>query len=105
MVASCSALEAIITHALESTDLKKLGGPDMPVGEMAGWSFEQRIAVAERAGLISAGCARLPAPARRYRDLVDEAGDVRVNTEVTAREAKQAAQVFKVIVRDLNPGR
>jgi hypothetical protein len=77
----------------------------MPVGEMAGWSFEQRIAVAERAGLISAGCARLPAPARRYRDLVDEAGDVRVNTEVTAREAKQAAQVFKVIVRDLNPGR
>src|SRR5439155_23336478 len=58
LVTSCSMLEAIITDALAPTH-----------HDVAAWSFDQRIAAAERAGLIRGGCARLPSVARTYRDL------------------------------------
>jgi hypothetical protein len=66
-------------------------------GPAEAWSFDARIAAAERSGLIRGGCSRLPAIARAYRD-----GEPPV---VTARDAKVARQVLHVVMRDLNPGR
>ena len=68
---------------------------DRPISD---WSFEQRIAAAEQAGLIRGGCARLPAAARAYRDAP-------IGAAVTERDARLAAQVLRVVMRDLDPGR
>ena len=105
LVTSCSVLEAIITDVLERSDPGKLFDCGVLGGDVASWPFENRIAVAEKAGLISAGCARLPMSARRYHDLLDETGAHRFDAAVSERDATRAAQVHKVIIRDLAPGR
>jgi len=87
LVTSSSILEAIITDALAPTH-----------GDVAAWSFDQRIAAAERAGLIRGGCARLPPVARTYRDLS-------TGVTISKRDAKVARQVLHVVMRDLDPGR
>ena len=65
---SCGILEAIVTDALENKGLSALIATGAPADSIANWSFETRLAVAEKAGLIRGGCARLPALARVYRD-------------------------------------
>ncbi len=105
LVGASSALEAIITDALEHRGPAALAEHGATEGHIAGWPFPTRIAVAEKAGLISAGCARLPAVARDYRRLLDASGELRADAAVTEREAKLAAQVLRVIIRDLSPGR
>lgn len=94
---SCGILEAIVTDALEHKGLSALSDSGAPAGKIADWSFETRLAVAERAGLIRGGCARLPAAARTYREHCE--------TTVSERDARQAGQVLRVIMRDLDPGR
>jgi hypothetical protein len=89
LITSCSILESILTDALEYGAIM--------TGPADAWSFDARIAAAEKSGLIRGGCSRLPAIARAYRD-----GETPV---VTAREAKVARQVLHVVMRDLNPGR
>ena len=101
MRTSCSILEAIVTDALEHKGLSALAAADASAGKIADWSFETRLAVAERAGLIRGGWARLPAVARAYRDH----GESGLNVTASERDARQAAQVLHVIMRDLNPGR
>jgi hypothetical protein len=100
MRTACGILEAIVTDALEHKGLAELAAAGVPAGKIADWSFDERLAVAEKAGLIRGGCARLPAAARAYRDR--EGGGRAVISE---REAKLAGQVLSVIMRDLNPGR
>jgi hypothetical protein len=92
---SCGVLEALITDALNRAGL----------GPIASWSFDQRIAAAEHARLIRNGCARLPAAARRYRELADPNGDLRPDVDVSPRDARLVAQVIQVVIRDLDPGR
>lgn len=96
---SCGILEAIITDALEHKGLAALLASGAPAGNISDWSFDTRIAVAERAGLIRNGCARLPAVARTYRDESEPA------LPVSERDARLAGQVLNVIIRDLDPGR
>ena len=72
---------------------------------IAASTFEQRIAEAERAGLIRGGCARLPPVARTYRDLSDANGELRPDASVSERDARLAGQVLHVVMRDLDPGR
>jgi len=105
LATTCGILEAIITDALAHV---QSGG----AAAIAGLSFADRIAAAERAGLIKGACARLPAVARRYRDGADDADVVgpphRASDwtgEVIERDARVAGQVLHVILRDLNPGR
>jgi hypothetical protein len=95
---SCGILEAIVTDALEHRGLGALIASAAPTGKIADWSFETRLTVAERVGLIRGGCARLPAVARTYRDHGDAA-------EVSERDARATGQVLKVVMRDLDPGR
>jgi hypothetical protein len=104
LATTCGLLEAVITDALAHARaaLESDGPSARPV---AGWSFSERIAAAEEAGLIGGGCARLPALARQYRDLMDRQGELRADVEVSEREARLAGQVLNVILRDLNPGR
>jgi hypothetical protein len=102
---SCGILEAIVTDALEHRGLNSLVAADMPAGKIADWPFETRIAVAEKVGLIHGGCARLPPVARRYRDLTNADGERDSKVTVSDREARQAAQVLHVVMRDLDPGR
>ncbi|MFZ3266698.1 MAG: hypothetical protein WA172_22025 [Terriglobales bacterium] len=108
---SCGILEAIVTDALEHY-LREHQGPahkapsalaalKAPAGTIADWPFETRLAVAERAGLIRSGCARLPPVARTYRDH----GESDATARVSEREARQTGQVLHVIMRDLDPGR
>jgi hypothetical protein len=93
LLTSCSILEAIVTDALRQR------APDVQ-----SWTFEERIAAAERAGVIRGGCARLPAAARRYRDVNgDDAALETVN--ISERDARVTGQVLHVIMRDLEPGR
>jgi hypothetical protein len=123
---SCGILEAIVTDALEHARLaaRAVSGapPELPEGKIeegkteavkteagkiaeakiADWSFETRLAVAEKAGLIRSGCARLPAAARTYRDHTDAGG---AKTMVSERDARVAGQVLHVVMRDLDPGR
>src|SRR5712664_1242228 len=72
---SCGILEAIVTDALEHKGLNALAASGTLAGKIADWSFETRLAVAERTGLIRSGCARLPAVARTYRDLTHANGE------------------------------
>jgi hypothetical protein len=102
---SCGILEAIVTDALEHKELGALAASDSPAGKIADWSFETRLAVAEKAGLIRSGCARLPAIARKYRDLTDAGGENSPKATVSGRDARQTGQVLHVVMRDLDPGR
>ena len=105
---SCGILEAIVTDALEHKGLSALAASSAPAaqlaeGKIADWSFETRLAVAEGAGLIRSGCARLPAVARTYRDYTDADGGPKAT--VSERDARVAGQVLHVVMRDLDPGR
>ncbi len=92
-----------MTDALEHKGLSALAASGIPAGKIADWSFETRLAVAERAGLIRSGCARLPQVARTYRDRTD--GESGPKAAVSEREARRAGQVLHVVMRDLDPGR
>jgi hypothetical protein len=98
---SCGILEAIVTDALEQKSLTALIDSGAPTEKISDWSFETRLTVAEGAGLIRGGCARLPAVARSYRDH----GETDPQPVVSDREARLAGQVLHVIMRDLDPGR
>jgi hypothetical protein len=98
---SCGILEAIVTDALEHKGLNVLAASGAPVGKIADWSFDTRLTVAQKAGLIRGGCARLPAVARTYRDHGEHAPEA----IVSEREAQRARQVLRVVIRDLDPGR
>lgn len=109
---TCGILEAIVTDALEFKGLSALAVSGIPAGDLAGgktaggkisdWSFNTRLAVAEKSGLIRGGCARLPAIARTYRD---QDADSATGPKATEREARVTAQVLHVIMKDLDPGR
>jgi hypothetical protein len=100
---SCGILEAIVTDALEYKGLAALGDAGAHAGKIADWTFEARLAVAEKSGLIRGGCARLPPAARTYRDHKEhERGS---NVPVSERDARLAGQVLHVVMRDLDPGR
>jgi hypothetical protein len=94
-----------VTDALEHAGFGGLASAAVPAGKIADWSFEARLAVAERAGLIHSGCARLPPVARRYRDLTDADGERGPKVTVSERDARQVRQVLHVVMRDLDPGR
>ncbi len=100
LITSCGILEAIVTDALEHKGQGALAASGLPA-KIADWSFETRLAVAERAGLIRSGWARLPAVARTYRDY----GESGPKATVSERDARKAAQVLHVVMRDLDPGR
>jgi hypothetical protein len=102
LVLSCSVIESLLTDALDAVANTI---DDSNTTDAGPPSFEQRIAQAERAGIIRGGCARLPAVARAYHDLTDEAGELRAGVHVTEREARLAGQVLRVVMRDLDPGR
>ncbi|MFZ1931140.1 MAG: hypothetical protein WAU50_18525 [Candidatus Sulfotelmatobacter sp.] len=105
LLTSCGILEAIVTDALEHRGLSSLVESGAPAEKISDWSFETRLTVAERVGLIRSGCARLPAIARAYRDSTVENDGIGVKTEVTERDARTAGQVLHVVMRDLDPGR
>jgi len=103
LVNACGILEAIVTDALEQKGISSLGGDGMPAGKIADWPFETRLAVAESAGLIRGGCARLPDVARHYRELTGSDGTPPEN--ISERDARRTMQVLHVVMRDLDPGR
>lgn len=105
LLTSAGILESIVTDALEHKGLDAMAEAGMPAGKIADWSFEARLAVAEKIGIIRGGCARLPAAARAYRDAVDPASEDGVKTAVSERDAGKTGQVLHVVMRDLNPGR
>jgi hypothetical protein len=105
MFTSCGILEAIVTDALEHKGLSSLVATGAPPEKISDWSFGTRLSVAERAGLIRGGCARLPLVARAYRDHSDARSVSGIKTTVTERDARQTGQVLRVIMRDLDPGR
>jgi len=105
LLTSCGILEAIVTDALEHKGLSALIASGAPAEKISDWSFETRLTVAERAGLIRSGCARLPAVARTYRDQTDADGESGLKAAVSERDARQAGQVLHVIMRDLDPSR
>jgi hypothetical protein len=102
LILSCSVIEALLTDALEHARSQAL---DVPAGAIAEWSFDERIAAAERSRLIRGGCARLPPAARAYRALTDPEGHLRPDADVSERDARVAGQVLRVVMRDLDPGR
>ncbi len=105
LLTSCGILEAIVTDALEHKGLGALIASGAPAEKIADWSFETRLTVAERAGLIRGGCARLPAVARSYRDSTEAGGESVLKATASERDARLAGQVLHVIMRDLDPGR
>lgn len=105
LVTSCGILEAIVTDALEHKGLAALMETGAPAEKISDWAFETRLAVAEKAGLIRSGCARLPAIARTYRDRMNAEGDSMPQGTVSESDAKRTGQVLHVIMRDLDPGR
>lgn len=103
LITSSGILEAIVTDALEHKGVDALVPAKVPAGKIADWSFNERLAVAERAGLIRGGCARLPEIARRYREITDADGNPQSN--ISERDARRTTQVLHVVMRDLDPGR
>jgi hypothetical protein len=105
LVTSCGILEAIVTDALEFKGHAALMGSGAPSEKISDWSFETRLAVAEKAAIIRSGCARLPEVARTYRDRIDANGEAIPDGIVSERDARRTGQVLHVIMRDLDPGR
>jgi hypothetical protein len=105
LMTSCGILEAIVTDALEQKGATALAASGATAGKIADWSFEERLAVAEKAGLIRGGWGRLPAVARSYRDRTNAEGETTGNEKVSERDARTTGQVLHVIMRDLNPSR
>jgi hypothetical protein len=103
LINSCGILESIVTDALEHRGVDELVTVEIPNGKIADWSFDDRLAVAEKAGVIRGGCARLPEIARRYREITDADGNPQLN--VSERDAQRTTQVLHVVMRDLDPGR
>jgi hypothetical protein len=103
LITSSGILEAIVTDALEHKGLEALASAGVPEGKISDWSFNDRLAVAERAALIRGGCARLPEIARRYREITDADGNPQLT--VSERDARRTTQVLHVVMRDLDPGR
>lgn len=103
MMSFCGILEAIVTDALEHKGATVLAASGAPAGKIADWSFDTRLAAAEKAGLIRGGAARLPAAARAYRDHSE--GKSSSEKAVSERDAKTTGQVLHVIMRDLDPSR
>jgi hypothetical protein len=101
MRTSCGILETIVTDALEHKGMVALLEFGAPIGKIADWRLETRLAVAQRAGLIRGGAARLPAVALAYRDY-DES---EAKAMISERDARLAGQVLRVVMRDLDPGR
>lgn len=101
----CGILEAIVTDALEQKDVRELKMDRVLPEKIADWSFDDRVSVAESLGLIRGGCARLPAMARNYRDLIGANARPRTEAGVSERDARVTGQVLHVVMRDLNPGR
>jgi hypothetical protein len=102
---SCGILEAIVTDALEFKGAEALAAKGAPAGKIADWSFQTRLAVAEKVGLIRGGCARLPAIARTYRDHSDVGDASPSNASVSEHDARVTGQVLHVVMRDLYPTR
>lgn len=100
LATSCGILESIVTDALEHKGLSTLIETGAPAEKISEWSFETRLAVAEKAGLIRSGAARLPAVARTYRDR-----ESIPQGTVSEGDARRTGQVLNVIMRDLDPGR
>jgi hypothetical protein len=103
LITSSGILEAIVTDALEYKGIDALVSAGVPAGKIADWTFIDRLAVAERAGLIRGGCARLPEAARRYQEISDSNGNPQLT--ISERDARRATQVLHVVMRDLDPGR
>jgi hypothetical protein len=107
LITSCGILEAILTDALEHAKRQRVhteqDAREHDDGNSANWSFAERIALAEQAGLIRGGCARLSPIARGYRDC--EHGEPGSRPAASERDARLARQVLHVIMRDLDPGR
>lgn len=101
----CGILEAIVTDALEHKGLAALQASGAPAEKISEWAFETRLAVAEKAGLIRGGAARLPEAARTYRDRMSDKGEVMPEGTIAERDARRTGQVLHVIMRDLDPGR
>jgi hypothetical protein len=99
----CGILEAIVTDALEHQGVDALATVAIPAGKIADWSFNDRLEVAEKTGIIRGGCARLPEIARRYREITDADGNPQLN--VSEQDARRTSQVLHVVMRDLDPGR
>ena len=104
VVTWASVLEAMVTDALEH-HIAGHGGASGVDRVVSDWTFDARIGAAEQARLISLGCARLPAIARRYRELLDADGELRAEIPATERDARVTGQVLRLIMRDLAPGR
>ena len=102
---SCGVLEAIVTDALEHKGVQALANAGAPAGKIGDWPFETRLAVAEKAGLIRGGCARLPAVARTYREHSEAHGQNGMKSAVSESDARRTGQVLNVVIRDLDPGR
>jgi hypothetical protein len=105
LVLTCTVLESIITDALEHAAGHARAASTTSAADIADMPFHARIAAVERAGLIRGGCARLPQVALGYRDVLDENGALHDDVIVLARDARAAAQVLRVVIRDLDPGR
>ena len=105
LVTSCGILESIVTDALEHKELPALMKTGAPSEKISEWSFETRLTVAEKAGLIRSGCARLPAVARTYRDRMNTEGESVQQGTISESDARRTGQVLHVIMRDLDPGR
>jgi hypothetical protein len=100
---SCGILETIVTDALEHHGVDAMACADELRGKISDWTFNERLIVAEKAGLIRGGCARLPEIARHYRDAMDANGNAYL--PVSEQDARRSMQVLHVIMRDLDPGR
>ena len=96
-------LEAIVTDALEFRGVETLADVEIPVGKIGDWPFGDRLVVAEKAGIIRGGCARLPEIARKYREITGADGNT--PADISERDARRTMQVLHVVMRDLDPGR
>jgi hypothetical protein len=105
LLTACGILDAIVTDALQHKGLSALRAAGAPAGKIADWSFEMRLAVAEKAELIRSGCARLPSVARTYRDLAGPEDTRGLQVTVSEPDARRTRQVLRVVMRDLDPGR
>jgi hypothetical protein len=90
LVTLSSILDAVITYAIDRRGVAQ----SVPPESVGAWPFASRIATAERAGLVSGACARLPECARDYRALLDPHGDVRSEVSIPRATRRSRGRSF-----------
>lgn len=95
-------IEALLLDRLLATESRAKSSSKAPKENgIKKWSLENLIDVAVDLSIINVGAEKLSDAVRHYRNLVHPGNELRAGLRVEPEEAKIAAEILNIIIRDL----